>query len=474
MNRTYLKIKQISPFWLYCLLLTYAVSSHAFFWDTVQLASKQAHWFYKNDFQYFSLPEIIDSGHPPFFGLYLACCWKMFGKSLIVSHLSMFPFLLSIVWLLQEIGTYWVNFEKAKYLVLLVLADPFFAGQSVLVSPDIVLVFAFLLSIYGILYQKTACLIIGNCLLALISLRGMVVCFALFLWWVIFSFLKREKMLFGKKMIPFLPAGILAFIFLIYHYQATGWLGYHSNSPWAGSFEKVNLHGFIKNIVVLIWRMMDFGRIFLWGVLLWVMFQKRFLLKRKLGSKPLMLISLFVILFFLLTPSLLIHKGLLGHRYLLPIVLSLSMLLYYIVFKFIQNRKNQKWLFSIAFIGLLSGNCWIYSKTIAQGWDATLAHLPYYHLRAKMIDFIDTQQISYENIGTVFPNIGPFEIYDLNERREGFVRKDFEKNHYLFYSNIFNDFSEKEITELEMRWQKIQVYKCLGIEVVLFKKPNSK
>ncbi len=464
------KIKRISPFWFYCLLLTSAVGNHSFFWDTVQLASKQAHWFYENNFQQFLLPEIIDSGHPPTFGLYLALWWKLFNKSLIVSHFSMLPFLLGIGWLLQEIGVYFVSSEKAKYLILLVLVDPFFAGQSVLVSPDVVLVFAFLLSIYGILYQKTGWLLVGNILLALISMRGMMVCFGLFLWWIIFSFLKGEKILFWKKIFPFLPAGILAFAFLIYHYYSTGWLGYHLGSPWSESFEKVGLQGFIKNIGILLWRLIDFGRVFLWGILAWVVFQSLPLLKGIINLKLQMLGTLFIVLLIVLTPSLLIHKGLLSHRYLLPSTLSLSFLFYYIIFQFFQNKKKQKWLFAIAFMGLLSGNCWIYPKHVAQGWDTTLAHLPYYHLRTKMIGFIDRQQIPYEKIGTVFPNIGPFEIYDLNGRREGFVKKDFKKNDYIFYSNVFNDFSEEDIAELEAKWQEIQRYEHFGIEVVLYKR----
>lgn len=55
----------------------------------------------------------------------------------------MLPFLLGIVWLLQEIGAYLGTKQSAKYLILLVLVDPFFAGQSILISPDIVLGFCF-------------------------------------------------------------------------------------------------------------------------------------------------------------------------------------------------------------------------------------------------------------------------------------------------------------------------------------------
>ena len=58
------------------------VQDHVFFWDTVQLGAKHAYWYYENNFQSLLLPTEIDSGHPPLFGMYLAFCWLLFGKSL--------------------------------------------------------------------------------------------------------------------------------------------------------------------------------------------------------------------------------------------------------------------------------------------------------------------------------------------------------------------------------------------------------
>jgi hypothetical protein len=43
--------------------------------------------------------------------------------------------------------------------------------------------------------------------------------------------------------------------------------------------------------------------------------------------------------------------------------------------------------------GLLSGNFWVYPDTMAKGWDATLAHLPYHHLRQKMRQYINRNHI---------------------------------------------------------------------------------
>ena len=154
---------------LVALLATWQVRDHAFFWDTVQLASRHAHWYYGQHFQHLLLPDEIDSGHPPGFGMYLAAVWVLFGKSLAASHLAMLPFLFGIIYLLYIIGSYFGGQRSSWMLILLAFAGPVLAGQSVLVSPDIVLVFAFLLALSGILYQKEAAAMAGALLLAACS-----------------------------------------------------------------------------------------------------------------------------------------------------------------------------------------------------------------------------------------------------------------------------------------------------------------
>lgn len=76
--------------------LVLGTMNFSFFWDTVQLGSKHAHYFYENNFKSLTLPNDIDSGHIPALGLYLAIVWKIFGKSLAISHIAMLPFVLGI------------------------------------------------------------------------------------------------------------------------------------------------------------------------------------------------------------------------------------------------------------------------------------------------------------------------------------------------------------------------------------------
>lgn len=462
------------PFLLLVAFAVVGVRHHVFFWDTIQLGSKHAHWFYENNFQHLLLPEEIDSGHPPIFGLYLAALWKLVSKSLIVSHFAMLPFLLVNVWLLGELGYYFAGRLGAIGLLLLSMVDPVLASQSLLISPDVVLVTFFLLALWSILLKKKWLLVLAVIGLAAISMRGMMVGVALFGFALLRHFPKLAP--FWKTLLPFLPGGLFGLAFLLWHYQQTGWIGYHPGSPWAVSFERVDGAGFIKNIALLGWRMLDFGRVFVWavvGVSLFFGYKNRPAKKSNLQE----LLILLGFTFFLLTINQLPYKGLLGLRYFLPLFLVVNLLAVYLIFgaptrppSFSESRRSYP-IFLIAFLGLLLGNLWIYPKHISQNWDSTLAHLPYYELRSDMHQFIQEQQIPLAEIGTVFPEIGPLKYRDLSESEDGFAAADLEKQDYIFYASVMNDFSDEELEQLET-WQEVKRLERGRLCVILYKRPQ--
>ncbi len=437
------------PFYIAFIFLTFLVKDHAFFWDTVQLASRHAHWYFDNNFHYFFLPEGIDSGHPPFFGMMLAFMWKLFGKSLWVSHFMMLPFLLGILYFLYQLGEYYLGKGKSVYLLLLISVDPFFIGQSVLVSPDIVLVFGWLLALWSILSSGRNLLPIATLLLAAISMRGMMIVFSVFLFDLYRQYNnKLSWSIFLKTFLSYVPSGLFSLAFLYLHFKHSGWIGYHEASPWAPSFEPVSFQGIVRNIGLLGWRLLDFGRIFLWIIIFWGILK---MIKGKIhleGRIKEIVVLLFISLV-VLTPSMLLHKGLMSHRYLLPIILLIDLLTIALLFKITAQSNFRKIIYFALFLGLFTGNFWVYPKQIAQGWDSTLAHLPYYDLRKEMTHFLDENKIPIDSVGTEFPMIGSMEILDLNGRKEGFYKKDIEKDSYILYSNVFNDFSDEELEKLE-------------------------
>ena len=69
----------------------------------------------------------------------------------------------------------------------------------------------------------------------------------------------------------------------------------------------------------------------------------------------------------------------------------------------------------------------------------------YFMLRKKMIDYIDSQNIPLSEIGSEVPNITKHKFVDLNNDVRAFSLKDFTKHKYIFYSNIYNMFSDEEL-----------------------------
>ncbi len=469
--------KQGIIFSIIAVAATFLVRNNPFFWDTVQLASKHGHFFYETNFSSLILPENIDSGHLPTFGMYIAACWKFFGKTLAVSHFSMLPFLLVIGFYLLKIGRFLTDEKYVPWLLILCFADPVLASQSILVSPDMMLLCFFLMGLHAVWIKHSKwVLMIAVIGLGMSSMRGMMVAVGLF----VFSlFLIEEKLsakVFFQKVGPFIPGGLIAMAFLFYHWQQTGWIGYHPNSPWAPSYERVDFKGFVKNIAVFGWRMLDFGRVFACLALLF--FAKRLFEKNSFKQFPLMwqLLILAAVIFLLTIPTQLFYKGLLAHRYFLPFFISLHFLLFYFLFGKEAKRGTLKLsfkiIFSIVLAGLLSGNLWVYPKKISQGWDSTLAHVHWFGLQKEVEEFIKANSIAPKDVGTAFPNIGSRKLYELNGVGEGFVEKDLGTNCFILYSNIMNDFSDDEIDELEAHWEVLFKKEKMGVCAIIYKNPQ--
>ena len=470
-------MRQNIPFLFLLLILSAWVASvqHGpFFWDTVQLGSKHAHFFYKNGLNWALLPTSIDSGHPPAFGYYLAVVWTVFGKSLPASHWAMFPFLAGLAWATLQLGKRLGRENLTYWLAPIVFLDPVIAAQSALVGPDLVLACFFMLALHGLLNKKNYWILLGVTGLCMISMRGMLTAGALFAWQLM---VHREGggasvRQLAERGLLFIPGFTLAIGFLGWHYTATGWVGHHPDSPWAPAFEHVTGPGLFRNILVVGWRWLDFGRVFEWLLLAYLVIKMPFGGVSARSPYFTSLLILFGCLLVFLTPSALIYNNLSAHRYFLPGFLCLHL----VVFHWLALTDLKFWkktlLISALALGLATGNCWLYPNGISMGWDATLAHLPYHKLRAHMLAYIDAHQIPFENIGTAFPNNNTGEALLLNGDDRRFAEKDWQKNDYMLVSNIFNDFSAEDIQRLEQEWVPVKRSRQGGVWLTLYKNPE--
>jgi hypothetical protein len=463
-------------------LLVIGTSRFPFFWDTLQLGSKHAYYFYETNFSSIILPNEIDSGHIPSLGIYLAVVWKIFSKSLLVSHLAMLPFVLGIVFQTLQLTRRLFPSGWQIAASILLLADASLLAQCSLISPDVILMFFFITALNHWFSQNKMWFAVALIGLALASTRGMMCVAAIGIAQVVDCFfqLKNKELSFTltfKILLRKLPGLLLAYLpaisitvsFLAWHYFKTGWIGYHTNMPWYPLFEPVNVRGAFYNVGILIWRLIDFGRLIIWIVALCciVNYIRH---KPSVNSRLLSLTIIFVSLLLVLAYPLVFHKSLSGHRYLLPVYFSFALAVYYYVFYYFST-KWKKILFALLLAGLLTGNFWVYPDRIAKGWDSTLAYLPYHPLREKMMDYMFQKGIKLCETGSTFPNLGKLKYFDVSDNEDSFAELNLNTNRYVFYSNVYNDFSDNELYELSHSWKKLKEYRCLQVRVTLYEKP---
>jgi hypothetical protein len=461
-----------------CAFLTgYIVLSmqNPFFWDNILQGSKHALWFYRNGLGSLMLPDVLDCGHIPFTGFYLAIIWKIFGWSLYISHLAMLPWVLGIaiqLWILVK-KSLPENLQLAGFI--LVLADPTLFSQLGMVSPDVILVFCFLLGVNSILNKNKLLLSLALAGLVLSSLRGIMLTAALFL----FDFLLYADSWSPKKialrmirLLPaWIPAGLLAGAYLGYHFFSKGWIGYQSGSPWADNYSRVSVLEFGRNFLILGWRFADFGRIFLWltGIFLVIRYFKlTIFLQDSFRTFTLLWGSLFLVL----GPYMILHRGLVNHRYLIPLFISFSILLLLLLSHAKLSSAWKKGISVFLVLALLSGNLWRYPDGIATGWDSTMAHWPWYKIRKEVHEYILSKQIIPETVGTDFPELVTFESAEPGTGTACFSPIDTLSNRYIFWSNIMNNFPETTKYHLDNHWPKIEQWDRFGVRAILYQNPR--
>jgi len=435
------------------------------------LSSGQALWFYNNRFSDFLLPNQLDTGHPTLFSMLLALDWMIIGKGLLQSHLLMLPFLFLLVKELIAVSKLYFG-DTFHWVAIVIVINPILLAQSFLVSPDIVVFGVFFLLIRAIKTDKTSPIVWGNIILCLVSLRGMMVGASMFLfmlghvWSTSNHSLKLKSYL---RATAFFPGFFLGFSFLLIHYLAKGWIGFHTNSPWADSFEKSNGFDLMFNLGKLLWRIIDYGMIFFFLLTVLKLWRKKINYSHRTKELLWLLVSLFV---FLVIPQLM-YKYLLLHRYLFPFIIVLVLLGASLLEEHLNLNQFKRTIF-LAIPLMVVGMFVVYPDHIAKGWDATPAHFTYYFNRKKALDYLHQNNIPLAETGGGFPYYASSAILDLSSDTSSFAHLDFEKNNYILYSNISNDFNKPELKILKEQWIKLVQFGKWPVRFELYKRKVDK
>ncbi|MFT7588398.1 MAG: hypothetical protein ACI959_000606, partial [Limisphaerales bacterium] len=189
-------------------------------------------------------------------------------------------------------------------------------------------------------------------------------------------------------------------------------------------------------------------------------------------KKNQILLASFLIPLVLYTATFIPFSNPIAHRYYLPVLI---LFIPWIVFQLSQLsivRRNT--IVGFAALLLISGHFWIYPDKVAQGWDGSLAHLPYFELRkAYLFDLEDEKDVF-----TDFPmnktmwDSNPGYKNKGNYKAVGKVENSWLDFDYVVYSNIINDISEEEYDIITSSWILEKELKKGQVFIREYKNPN--
>lgn len=442
-----------------------------FFWDTV-LNSKIATWYLQTNFAQLFVPEKLDAGHPPFFSMYLAAVWKLFGRNLIASHLAMLPFLLLLLWQYWRLTLRFLDGNSRIWAMLILFCEPTFAAQSTMMSPDVALVAFFLLALNALLDRKRMIAAIAMILMAAMSFRGILLVAAIFLADLLIGYLQGIRRPQFKKIGIYLPVTALTLLWLGSHWQHIGWLFSPPPETYGGHREVLGIQGMLRNFGLIGWRMLDYGRVFLW---IWVFVGSILLGKNLLvrEEKFKRLVGFMLATAVLLTVLFVPFSNPIGHRYFWLTYIFLGLMAIRLAELAAWNWKAKAGIV-VVLIGLMTGNFWVYPEKIAQGWDASLAHLPYFGLKQKMDVYLKENAIPYDQVCADFPLLADPYYTDLSfeaseKSFKNYIESASETCQWILVSNINNGFSDEDWQAFESeKWQLVQAYHSGQLYLKLF------
>ena len=451
--------------------------NNGYFWDTIQQISKEAHGYYQTGFSSLLLPatdtgaDAVATGyHPPLMGMVTAALWKIFGYRLWVSHAFVMLWAVVLVCNVWKLLTRLFSHRMAGWVLLIVMLEPTVLTQFAIASPDFILLTAFIVALRGMLEHKSRLLALGLIVLCAVNMRGIFAGAGLFVVQLYYSRLQVSKALNLRSvfniMLPYLPALVLTAGYFGYYFAARGWFfthagGHYSLPSGAGAV--------VKHLAEYGLRSVENGRIVIWLIGIYVAFH----LSKKMKTLSAELIA--VLLLFALLAGLYLLLGCFTRmpfsaRYFMPQFFLLTVLVLKGLTEIVTGRKILVYLIVVLCFEL-TGHLWIYPRKIAKSWDCTLAHLPYYGLRAECFQYIDKQGWNYKDISGGFCLYGNRRFTELGNADKTVGTST--NNRYFIYSNISNvDDSLFDELENPTYWTPVRQFEKGAVVIIIYEQKN--
>lgn len=191
-------------------------------WDVLGYVNRAASSFYKTG-QIASLTGL--TGHPPLFFIALASVWKLFGNSLLVSHIFILFLGASSLFILFKLADKLYGPREAVAATVLLLSNQLFFAQVGTIYLSIPITCLAILTVYLYLDKRLLLYGISAAAMLLVKETTIVVLLSIILCDFFWNVLNKEKFLFCVRRIVFLTLPVIPLGFwYLYHWHMTGWL----------------------------------------------------------------------------------------------------------------------------------------------------------------------------------------------------------------------------------------------------------
>jgi hypothetical protein len=472
------RILILSSLLVYILLAVLSIN-HCYFWDTVQQISKEAHWFYLNGFNTLIIPDqaseygIMTTGyHLPLMGIMTAVLWNIFGYELWVSYIFTLLWSLILIYNLWKLILHFFDKKYSGIILFILLVDVTILSQFSISSPDFIMFTSFIISIRAILEKKMFMLAIGLFFLSCINMRGVIALSVIFISNIYYEYLIKEKNIYYKSFLqvlyPYIPVVIILAAYYCYYFYTKGWF-FTDNSAYREHYARPeSWYIILKNISAFILRSVENGRVIIWALFFYFLFYA-IKSKKAFSNKIKFLFCNIILLYSIYFLFAYTTQMPFSSRYFLPQFTLVALITLMWTIEYSNSVKTVNIILSLIFVFRITGHFWIYPDKMAQEWDGKLTHFPYYKLRKECFEYIDKNQLSYDEIsaGTCFYGDRGFTELDNHGKiiSSQFGRK------YFIYSNISNN-SDYIIDELQdkAKWQELKKFEKRPVHVIIYEK----
>jgi hypothetical protein len=440
-------------------VLWYIVKDDPFFGDAIASTSRAANNIYNHNLNTIFYPLQADPGHPTFYSYLLAVLWKLFGRSLWVSHLYSCLWAVVLVYAFRNIAKFLLPLDQANIATLLVILFPTYLSQSAMMLNTVALMSFFLLGVYGVLTQRGWLIVIAGVLMSVTHLQAVFLLLSLACYDLYRNvyLLKAQSFLkwIGYRLMVYMIPTIVFGYWLWLHHAHTGWLFV---SPQYADVQELNtLSEYLKALLLICWRLIDYGMLPFYLLLGFVFYKQKNYRKEMLQWLSLLIPCCLVMAIFL--------SHTIGHRYFLPF----SLLTILVTVLYIQpfNAMAKSVTYIVLGVALLAGNFMYYpGKTLG---DATLGYRHYFAIE---------KQLHEEFGNTFFYSHAPL----ANNRMYRYLRykgliierineTPINKLPVILQSNINAEFTQPEIDYLTECWFG-KTYESGPVYVTIFYNPK--